>query len=98
MLAHVDLVTSPSPQGCSQSIPPPQPRFVLGIASIQVQGLAPGLVEFHMVPPLVPIRVPLDGIPSLLCASCTTQLGAILKLCCGSLEMGAVNKEAVSWL
>lgn len=42
--------------------------FVLRIALTQVETLAPGLVELHevsMYPPLKPVQVPLDSIPSL---------------------------------
>ena len=55
---------------------------MLGIALIQVQDLALGLVEPHEVcigPPLKPVQVPLDGIPSLQCVNRTTQLGVISK-------------------
>ena len=45
-----------------------QPIYVLGIAPIQMQDLALGLVELQEVgmgPPLKPAQVPLDSIPSL---------------------------------
>jgi len=45
-----------------------QPVSVLGIALTQVQDLLLGLVELHdvgMGPPLKPVQVLLDGIPSL---------------------------------
>ena len=45
-----------------------QPVSVLGIVPTHVQDLALGLVELHEVrmgPPLKPVKVPLDGIPSL---------------------------------
>ena len=57
-----------------------QPVFVLGIALIHVQDLALGLVELHEVrmgPPLKPVKVPLDGIPSLQRVDCTTQPAVI---------------------
>lgn len=60
-----------------------QSAFVLGIAVIQVQHLAFGLVdlnEVHTGPPLKPIQVPLDGITSLLHFDHTKQLGVICKL------------------
>ena len=44
-----------------------QPVPMLGIASTQVQDLACGLVEYHKVdmgPPLKPVQVSLDSIPS----------------------------------
>ena len=48
------------------------------ISLTHVQDLALGLVELHEVcmrPPLKPVKVPLDGIPSLQRVDCTTQLG-----------------------
>jgi len=45
------------------------------IAPTHVQDLALGLVnlhEVHMVPPLKPVQVPLDGIPSLQCGNSTS--------------------------
>jgi len=60
-----------------------QPVLVFGIAPSHVQGLALGLVELpavHTGPPLQPVQVPLDGIPSLQHVSNTTQLGVIGKL------------------
>ncbi|KAK4830184.1 hypothetical protein QYF61_008975 [Mycteria americana] len=60
-----------------------QPVLVLGIAPTQVQDLALGLVELHEVctgPPLKPVKVPLDGIPSLQRVDHTTQLGVVGKL------------------
>ncbi|NXH55711.1 TNPO1 protein, partial [Rhabdornis inornatus] len=59
-----------------------QPVLVFGIASTQVQDLALGLVELHEVhtdPPLKPVQVPLDAIPSLQCVDRTTQLGVVSK-------------------
>ncbi|KAK4817241.1 hypothetical protein QYF61_005263 [Mycteria americana] len=60
-----------------------QAVFVLGIAPTHVQDLACGLVEVHEVcagPPLKPVKVPLDGIPSLQRVNRTTQLGVVGKL------------------
>ncbi|KAK4824941.1 hypothetical protein QYF61_021561 [Mycteria americana] len=60
-----------------------QSVLLLGIALIQVQNLALGFVELHAVctgPLLKPVKVPLDGIPSLQRIDCTTQLGVIHKL------------------
>ncbi|PKU30953.1 rna-directed dna polymerase from mobile element jockey-like [Limosa lapponica baueri] len=54
----------------------------------QVQDLALGLVELHEVctsPPLEPVQVPLDGIPSLQCVNRTTQIGVFDKLAEGAL-------------
>ena len=47
------------------------------------------LVELHAVhegPPLKPVKVPLNGIPSLQCVNHTTQLGVIGKLAEGALS------------
>ena len=63
--------------------------FVLGIALTHVQDLARGLVERHVVcmrPPLKPVKVPLDGVPSLQHVDCSTQLGAISKVAEGALN------------
>jgi len=60
-----------------------QPVFVFGIAPTQVQDLALALVELHEVhtgAPLQPVKVPLNGIPSLQCVNHTTQLGAVGKI------------------
>jgi len=57
--------------------------LIPGVAKIQVQDLALGLVEPHEVhtgPPLRVVKVPLDSIPSLMCADCTAQLGVLGKL------------------
>jgi len=56
---------------------------VPGISATQVQNLALGVVELHkfgMNPPLKPVQVPLNDIPSLERVDCTTLLGAICKL------------------
>ncbi|PKU30563.1 hypothetical protein llap_19132 [Limosa lapponica baueri] len=66
-----------------------QPVFVLGIALTQMQDLALGLVELQEVctgPPLKPVQVPLDGIPSLQRVDCATQLGVMGKLAEGALN------------
>ena len=55
----------------------------------QVQHPALGHVEPHHVymgPLLQPVRVPLDGFPSLQCINYTTQLGVICKLAEGALD------------
>ncbi|KAF4794471.1 hypothetical protein TURU_101855 [Turdus rufiventris] len=62
---------------------PPSLYLWLGIALTQVQDLALGLVELHEVhtgPPLKPVQVPLNAIPSLLCVNRATQLGVIGEL------------------
>jgi len=75
-----------------------QPVFVLGIAPTHVQDLALGLLKLHEVrtgPPLEPVRVPLDGIPSLQRVDCTTQLGVVSKLAEGALDptVHVTNKD-----
>ncbi|KAK4829273.1 hypothetical protein QYF61_002665 [Mycteria americana] len=55
---------------------------VKGFTEVEVQDLALGLIELHEVgmgPLLKPVKVPLDGIPSLKCINCTTHLGVICK-------------------
>lgn len=39
-----------------------------------------------MCPPLLPVQVPLDGIPSIQSADCTSQLGVLAKLAEGELN------------
>jgi len=66
-----------------------QPVFALGNASAQVQDFVFGLVEphvFYMGLPLMPAMVPLNGIPSLRHANCTTQLGVICNFAEGMLN------------
>jgi len=66
-----------------------QSVLTLRIAVIRVQDLALVLVELydaHMGPLLKPVKVPLDGIASHQCISCTTQLGVICKLSGGELN------------
>ncbi|KAK4808830.1 hypothetical protein QYF61_001338 [Mycteria americana] len=73
-----------------------QPVFVLGTAPTHVQDLALGLVELHEVrtgPPLKPVKVPLDGMPSLQHVDHTTQLGVIGKLAEGALTVHVTNKD-----
>ena len=67
----------------------PQPVLILGIAPIQVQDLALGLVEpreVHTDPLLKFVQVPLDVISSLRRVNCTTQLSVICKLAEGTLN------------
>ncbi|KAK4821221.1 hypothetical protein QYF61_015789 [Mycteria americana] len=67
----------------------PQSVLIVGIALTQVQDLGLGLAEHHEVhmgPLLQPVKGPLDGIPSLQCIDCTTQLGVIHKLAEGALN------------
>jgi len=54
------------------------PVFVLGIALTHVQDIALGLAELkiRMGPPLKPVQVPLDSIPSLQCVDCPTRFAA----------------------
>ena len=60
-----------------------------GVAPIQVQHLALGLVEPHGVPMgtfAESAEAPVDGILSLRCDNCTTQLGDICKFDKGALD------------
>lgn len=57
-----------------------QPVLVLEIAPTQLQDLAFSLAKLHDVctgPPLKPVKIPLDAIPSLQSVDCTTQLGVV---------------------
>jgi len=66
-----------------------QPVSVHGIALTYVQNIALGLVELHEVcmgPPLKPVKVSQDGIPSLQHVNRTTQLGVTSKLAEGALN------------
>ncbi|GAB0186614.1 mitochondrial enolase superfamily member 1 [Grus japonensis] len=91
--AHVELFINQHPQVLllRAAFNPflAQPVVVLGIALTHMQDLALGLVELHefrMGPPLQPVKVPLDGIPSLQRVNHTTQLGVIGKLAEGALD------------
>lgn len=74
---HAELLVSQHSQGlqsCPQSILCPT-IFVSGIALPQVLDLAFGLVELlkvHTGPPLKPVQVSLEGIPSLQHVDCPT--------------------------
>ncbi|KAK4808149.1 hypothetical protein QYF61_000129 [Mycteria americana] len=88
LLGHVELLINNIPKPAFNPFSA-QPVFVLGIALTHVQDLALGLIELHDVctgPPLKPVKVPLDGIPSLQCVDCTTQLGVVSKLAEGALN------------
>jgi len=68
----------------------PQPVLISGITPTQMQDLALGLVEPHEIhtgPLLKLVQIPLDGMLSLWCVSCTTQLGVISKLAEGALDL-----------
>ena len=63
--------------------------MIAGVAPTHMQDLALGLVEpyeIHTGLLLELVQVPLDGIPSLRCVSCTTQLGVICRLAEGALD------------
>jgi len=63
---------------------------MLRVALTQLQDLALGLVELHVVhtgPLLELVQVPLDGIPSFWLVNCTTQLGVICKPAEGALDL-----------
>ncbi|KAK4829762.1 hypothetical protein QYF61_006486 [Mycteria americana] len=102
LLSHVELLIDQHPQVLllRAALNPfsTQPVFVLGIAPTHVQDLALGLFELHevhTVPPLKPVKVPLDGIPSLQHVDRTTQLGVIGKLAEGALNptVHVTNKD-----
>ncbi|KAK4824932.1 hypothetical protein QYF61_021552 [Mycteria americana] len=93
LAGHVELLINQHPQVLllRAALNPfsAQPVFVLGIAPTHVQDLALGLVELHEVhtgPPLKPVKVPLDGTPSLQHVDRTTQLGVVGKLAEGALN------------
>ncbi|KAK4827796.1 hypothetical protein QYF61_021788 [Mycteria americana] len=93
LLAHIQFFIHWYPQVlCRAALNPliAQPVSMFGIAPTQVQDLALGLAEFHEVhtgPPLKPVKVPLDGIPSLQHVDHTTQLGVIRRLAEGALNL-----------
>jgi len=91
--AHVELLTHRYPQVLllRAALKPlsAQPVLVSGIAPTHVQDLALGLVALHVVhsgPPLQPVKVPLDGVPSLQSVNPTTQLGVVSRLAEGALS------------
>ncbi|GAB0184583.1 cAMP-dependent protein kinase inhibitor alpha [Grus japonensis] len=91
--AHVELFIHQYPQvllfRAAFNLFLAQSVAVLGIVPTHVQDLALGLVELHVVrmdPPLQPVKVPLDGIPSLQCVNHTTLLGVVGKLAEGALD------------
>ena len=94
LLAHIKLFIPQYPQvllGRAALKPlTPLPVLVLRVALTQMQDHALGLVEphdVHMGPLLELVQVPLDGIPSFWCVSCSTQLGIICKLAEGALSV-----------
>jgi len=94
LVAHVQLFIHRQPQVLLGrdllNSPIPQPVLIVGIALTQMQDLAVGLVEPHEVhtgPLLKLVQVPLDGIPSFWCVSCTAHPGVICKLAEGALDL-----------
>jgi len=91
--AHAELLTHQYPQvlllrGALKPLSA-QPVLVFGIALTHMQDLALGLVELHAVhagPPLLPVKILLNGIPSLQRVNHTTQLGVVDKLAEGALS------------
>jgi len=84
LLAHVQLFIYQYPQvllgRTALNLFIPQPVLLVGIAPKQMQDLTLGLVEpydIHTGLPLQLVQVPLDGILSFWCVSCTIQLGVI---------------------
>jgi len=92
LLGHVQLFIPQYPQVLGRAaLNPfiPQPVLISGIALIQVQDLALGLVEPHEVhtgPLLKLLQVPLDGILSFWCVNCATHVGVICRLAEGALD------------
>lgn len=77
LLVHQHCQGSPSLQGCSESILYPACVWASD-CSDPGAGPCTCLVKLHeapMVPPLQPVKVPLDAIPSLQCVNQTTWLG-----------------------
>jgi len=62
----------------------PSLYLCLGLPQPICRTLHLALFSFMMFPLLQPVKVPLDGIPSLQCVNCTTQLGGISKLAEGA--------------
>ena len=94
LLAQVQIFTHQYPQvllGWAVLNPfIPQTVLIVMIAPTQMQDLALGLVEpceFHTDPLLELVQVPLDGIPSFWCDSCTTPLDVSCKLAEGALNL-----------
>jgi len=84
LMAHVQLFIHQYPQVLLSraALNPfiPQPVLIARVAPTHEQGLALGLVDPHEVrtgPLLQLVQVPLDGILSFWCASCTAQLRVI---------------------
>ena len=79
---------SPSPHGSARNPFSVLPVFVLGIAPTYVQDIAfvLELQAVHTSPPLKPVKVPLDGIPSCQHVDSTKQLGVICRLAEGALS------------
>jgi len=103
LVAHVQLFTHQCPQVLLSraALKPfiPHPVLILGVALTHVQGLALGLVgphEVHMHPLLELVQVPLDGILSLRCANCTTQLGVICELAESALDLAVCVRIGVN--
>ncbi|KAK4815471.1 hypothetical protein QYF61_002930 [Mycteria americana] len=98
LLAHVQFFIHHYPQVLLRraALNPfvPQSVLIQGIALTHVQDVALGLVELHEVctgPLLKPVKVPLDGIPSLKRINGTMQLGVICRLAEGSLTAVFLN-------
>jgi len=87
LLGHAEFLINKHPKVLFlRAAPNPfsaQPVFVLGIAPTHAQAHALGSAgrhEVHTGPPLKPVKLPLDGIPSLQSVDHTTQLGVISKI------------------
>ncbi|PKU36192.1 hypothetical protein llap_13505 [Limosa lapponica baueri] len=100
LLAQAELPISHHLQVLRAALNPfsTQPILVLGIAPTDMQDLALALVELqevHTGPSLKPVKISLDGIPSLQHIDGTTQLGVISKLAEGALKptVSVANKD-----
>jgi len=83
MLSFSSTSTPKSFSGLLSSHSPPSLYLCLGLPRPTLQDPALGLVELYVVhagPPLQPVKVPLNGIPSLQRINHTTQLGVVGKL------------------
>jgi len=66
-----------------------QSVHIPGVALTRVQHIALGLVDpswVYLDPTFKLVKVPLDGIPSICCINCTTQLGVVFKFAEGALD------------
>ncbi|KAK4817045.1 hypothetical protein QYF61_026353 [Mycteria americana] len=93
LLAHIQAAVNKHPQVllCQAAFQPlfPKPVALPGVAVAQVQDLALGLVQTHIIvlgPSIQPVQVPLQSLPSLKQINTPAQLGVICKLTEGALN------------